>query len=171
GLRDAYKRTKEELKILKSRPPADQAAMERLAFMENQNRQMSEILSRVGVEHSAEFQQQILRPLHASWSEAARIVKESGGNPQELRDAMSLSGRAQFEALDTLFENMPESAKAEAHDALRTYRRYDQARAAALADAPRTAEALRQRESQRQYQELGRARNEMQQMFENALTA
>jgi hypothetical protein len=171
GLRDAYKRTKEELKTLKSRPPADQAAMERLAFMEQQNKQMAEVLSRVGVEHSPEFKQQILRPLYASWGEASRIVKESGGDPQDLRAAMSLQGRAQFEALDQLFADMPESAKAEAHDALRTYRRYDQARAAALADAPRTAEAIRQRETQRQHQELGRARNEMQQMFENALTA
>lgn len=169
GLRDAYKRVKEELGTLKSRPPIDQAALDRLGYLEAQNKQMAEVLSRVGVEHSAEFQQQIMRPLYASWGEATRIVKESGGNPDDLRAAMSLNGRAQFEALDALFADMPESAKAEAHDALRNYRRYDMARAAALADAPRTAQALQVREQQRQYQEMGRARNEMTQMFDNAL--
>jgi hypothetical protein len=169
GLRDAYKRVKDELATVRNRQP-DQPNLERMNFLEAQNKQMSEVLSRVGVEHSPDFQQSIMQPLYANWHEATRIVKEAGGNPEDLRAAMSMSGRAQFEALDNLFADIPESAKAEAHDALRNYRRYDEARRAAIADAPRTLETLKQRENQRQYQELGKARNDMKDMFDRALS-
>lgn len=170
GLRDAYKRVKTELDTIKQRPPGDQVNLERMAALEQQNRQFAEMLSRTGVEYSPDFQQNIMRPLYASWNEAARIVKESGGDPENLRAAMSQTGRAQFEALDALFADLPESAKAEAHDALRNYRRYESARQAAIADAPRTLEAIRARETQRQSQELGKARNEMKNMFDTALS-
>lgn len=168
GLRDAYKKVKEELETVKKAPSPDR---QHLAYLEAQNRQMAEMLSRAGVEHSAEFQRTVIAPLYQNWNEAVRIVQESGGNPEDLRAAMSQNGRAQFEALDALFAEMPESAKAEAHDALRNYRRYEQARQAAIANAPRTMEQLRQRESQRQYQELGQQRNQMKEMFEKALGA
>src|SRR5215471_11853646 len=169
GLRDAYKRVKGELETIKSQPPEKTPALEYVRQLEAQNGQMMEILSRVGVEHSAEFQNTILRPLYASWNEATRIVREAGGDPNELRTAMSLGGRAQFEALDNLFAEFPESAKAEAHDALRNFRRYEAARAAAVANAPKTMEGIRARDQQRQAQEMGRARNEMVTMFDNAL--
>jgi len=169
GLRDAYKRVKEELKAVKERPPAETPALEYVRQLEAQNGQMMEMLSRVGVEHSAEFQNTIMRPLYASWNEAARIVKEAGGDPNELRTAMSLGGRAQFEALDNLFAEFPESAKAEAHDALRNYRRFEAARAQAVANAPKTMEQIRAKQNQQQVQEMGRARNEMVTMFDNAL--
>lgn len=170
GLRDAYRRVKTELDAIKSNPLPQTPDFERMAALEYQNRQMADMLSRVGVEHSEEFQNQIMRPLYASWNEAARIVHDAGGNPEDLRAAMSLSGRAQFEALDNLFAEFPDSAKSEAHDALRSYRRFESARAAAVANAPDTMKGIRQRESQRQYQELGRARNEMKAMFDNALS-
>jgi hypothetical protein len=169
GLRDAYKNLKEEVKTLKATPHRDPQEQQRLQWLEQQNRQMAEVLSRVGVEHSAEFQQQIMAPLTASWHEAARIVRDSGGDPQELAKAMSLNGRAQFEALDNLFVDMPESAKAEAHDALRMYRRYEQARQAAVQNAPQTLEQIRTRETERQYAELNKQREGMKHMFENAL--
>jgi hypothetical protein len=82
---------------------------------------------------------------------------------------MSLSGRQQFEALDQLFAEMPESAKTEANDALRTYRRYEDARQRAVANAPKTLETIRERESARQYQELQQQRTGMAQMFDRAL--
>ena len=170
GLRDAYKTLKEEVKKLKETPNRDPAEQQRLAWLENQNKQMAEALSRVGVEHSQEFQQNIIRPLTGAWNEAAKIVRDSGGDPQELAKAMSLNGRAQFEALDNLFEGMPESARAEAHDALRTYRRYEEARRTAVANAPKTLEALQARETERQYKELTRQRQDMSGMFDRALT-
>ena len=170
GLRDAYKNLKTKLETLEKRPAVDPAQADRLAFLETNNKQMAEILSRVGVEHSQEFQQNIIAPLTASWNEAARIVKDSGGDPQNLAKAMALSGRAQFEALDELFQDMPESAKAEAHDALRNYRRYEDARRRAVADAPKTLEQLRHRETERQYQELNKQREEMKGMFDRALS-
>src|SRR4249919_1877374 len=124
GLREAYKRVKGELETARQRTGSDPQERARLQFLEGQNRQMQEVLSRVGVEHSPQFQQQIIAPLTASWHEVARIVRDAGGDPQELAKAMTLQGKAQFEALDMLFSEMPESAKTEAHDALRTYRRF-----------------------------------------------
>ena len=170
GLRDAYKKLKEEVTELRNQPNRDPIEQRRLQFLEGQNRQMSEMLSRVGVEHSQEFQQKIIAPLTGSWNEAVRIVQEAGADPQQLSTAMSLQGRAQFEALDMLFSEMPESAKTEAHDALRTYRRYEEARQRAVANAPKTLEAIRERETQRQYQDLQQQRGQMAQMFDRALT-
>lgn len=170
GLREAYKKLKGEVETLRKQPNRDPFEQQRLAFLEQQNRQMSEVLTRVGVEHSAEFQQKIIAPLTASWNEAAKIVAEAGADPQQLAAAMSLQGRQQFEALDQLFAEMPESAKTEAHDALRTYRRYEEARQRAVANAPKTLENIRAHETQRQYHELQQQRGQMEQMFERALT-
>jgi hypothetical protein len=171
GLRDAYKKVKGDLEDLRKRPASDPQQTQRLAYLEEQNRNMSGMLTRLGVEHSAEFQQGIIAPLTAHWNEAAKIVRDAGGDPQELAKAMSLQGRSQFEALDTLFSELPESAKAEAHDALRNYRRYEEARKVALQNAPRTLEQIRRSETERQYQEVNKQRGEMQTMFDNALAA
>jgi hypothetical protein len=54
-------------------------------------------------------------------------------------------------------------------EALRVYRRFEDARRAAIANAPRTMEAIRQRETQRQYAEATRQKSEMGTMFDNAL--
>jgi hypothetical protein len=170
GLREAYKKLKNEADALRRQPQRDPQEQARMQFLEAQNRQMSEVLTRVGVEHSAEFQQKIIAPLTGSWNEAVRIVQEAGADPQQLATAMSLQGRAQFEALDQLFAEMPESAKTEANDALRTYRRYEEARQRAVANAPRTLETLKANESQRQFQELKHQRGQMEQMFDRALT-
>ncbi len=170
GLRDAYKKLKDEVQKLKDTPHRDPAEQQRLSWLENQNKQMAEALSRVGVEHSAEFQQNVMQPLTQSWNEAARIVRDAGGDPQELAKAMSLNGRAQFEALDNLFEGIPESAKMEAHDALRSYRRYEEVRRNAVKNAPKALEAIKARETERQYQELTKQRQDMSGMFDRALT-
>ena len=169
GLRDAYKSLKEEVKQLKAMPHRDPAEQQRLAWLENQNKQMAEVLTRFGVEQSAEFQQNIMGPLHASWNEAARIVRDAGGDPQALAKAMSLTGKTQLEALDEIFAEMPESAKTEAHDALRMYRRYEDARRNAIANAPKTMETLRARETERQYAEVNKQRENMKCMFDRAL--
>src|SRR5262245_6044379 len=94
--RKSYEGLKSELKTLQEKPTLNAQALARMEMLEGQNKQMQEVLSRLGVEHSAEFQQQIMRPLKASWTEAVRIVKDSGGDPQALAKAMSLNGRAQF---------------------------------------------------------------------------
>ena len=127
---------------------------------------MAEVLSRVGVEHSADFQNQIIRPLTGAWNEAVRIVHEAGGDPNQLAQVMSLQGKAQFEGLDELFSEMPESAKMEAHEALRTYKRYEEARQRAVANAPRTMEAIREKEVQREYQNVQQQRAQMASMFD-----
>jgi hypothetical protein len=167
--RETYKNLKSELEEARRQPQPDPQQMARLQMLEMQNRQYQDVMSRLGVEHSAEFQQQIMRPLYASWNEAARIVQDSGGDPQELAKAMALNGKAQFEALDNLFVQMPESAKAEAHDALRVYRRYEDARRAAISNAPQALDGIRRRETERQLGEINRQREDMKGIFENAI--
>ena len=169
GLRDAYKKVKAEADALRAQPQRDPQEQQRMAWLEGQNKAMAEMLSRVGVEQSAEFHQNIIQPLTVAWNEAARIVRDAGGDPQELAKVMSMSGKAQFEGLDMLFQDMPESAKMEAHDALRSYRRYEDLRRRAVADAPKTLEGIKNRETQRQYQELTAQRQEMGNMFERAV--
>ena len=169
GLREAYKKLKTEAENLRNQPQRDPQEQQRMAWLEGQNKAMAEMLSRVGVEQSAEFHQNIIQPLTVAWNEAARIVRDAGGDPQELAKVMSMSGKAQFEGLDMLFQDMPESAKMEAHDALRSYRRYEDLRRRAVADAPKTLEGIKNRETQRQYQELTAQRQEMGNMFERAV--
>ena len=165
--RQSYDRLKEENKKLSTRPqPVDD---QKVKFLEQQNQEMAKALSRFGVENNQEFQQQVLRPLHAHWNEAARIVKDAGGDPQLLANAMQMTGKAQFEALDELFQDMPESAKAEAHDALRNYRRFENIRRQALSNAPQTFEVLQRKELERQYATVSQQREEMKNIFENQL--
>jgi len=167
--RETYGSLKQELEGLKSRPAQDPQVQQRMQLLEGQNKQMAEMLSRFGVEQSAEFQQNIIRPLYAAWNEASRIVKDAGGDPQDLAKAMALSGKSQFEALDELFMGMPESARSEAHDALRTYRRFEDARRSTMQNAPQALEGIRKREMERQMGDLNRQRADMKNIFERTV--
>lgn len=168
--REAHKGLRDELKALKERPSViDPTTKQRMEFLETQNKQMSEVLTRLGVEQSAEFQQKIMAPLHASWNEAARIVRDGGGDPQALARAMTLTGRAQFEALDEVFDAIPESAKSEANEALRVYRRYEEARRQAVANAPQALEGIRKRETEREMATIQKQRDDMKNIFDNAV--
>lgn len=168
--REQYNKLKEEVQTLRSRPQgADEATVERLKTMESQNKEMQAILARVGVEQHQEFQNNVMRPLVGAWNEAARIVKESGADPNDLAKAMTLSGKAQFEALDSIMEGMPESAKIEVNEALRNYRRYDEVRRKAIAEAPKTMEALRKKDLETQYQVINQQREEMRSLFDDAV--
>lgn len=168
--RESYKTLKEEAKSLRERPGGlDEQTKARMDMLEGQNKEMATVLSRFGVEQSAEFQQNVIRPLYGAWNEACRIVKESGLDPNDLARAMSLGGKTQFEALDQLFEGMPESAKSEVHDALRAYRKLEDVRRSALANAPANFEQIRKREMEREYAVLNKQKEEMASMFDDAI--
>lgn len=167
--REAHKNLREELKSVREKPADDPAARQQLEALQTQNRAMQEALSRVGVEQSIEFQQNIMRPLHASWQEAARIVQQNGADPQALAKAMSLNGRAQFEALDEILTDMPESARLQVNDALRVYRGYESARQKAIANAPQELEGIRRREAERQLNEVQKQRADMRGIFDHAV--
>jgi hypothetical protein len=167
--RTEYNTLKEQVKNRPAASPQDEAARARLQMLETQNKEMQTTLSRFGVEQNVEFQQNVLQPLHASWNEATRIVKDAGKDPQDLARALSLSGKAQFEALDELMVEMPESAKAEIHDAIRAFRHFDVIRQNALRNAPQTYEQLRKKELERQYQSLNEQKQEMVSFFDDAV--
>jgi hypothetical protein len=167
--RKQYNTLKGELQQSRNQPQGSQEQRGQLEYLQRENKQMAETLTRLGVQHSAEFQRNILQPLYGAWNEASRIVRDSGADPNQLAKAMSLQGRAQFEALDELFSDMPESAKAEANDALRQYRRFEDARKNALANAPKTFESIQRKETERQYQEINKTRENMKTTFDQAL--
>jgi hypothetical protein len=168
GLRDAYKKLKGEVETLRTRPAQDEATTARLQQLERQNQEMGQVLTRMGVETHQEFQRNVIQPMTAAWQQAASIVKDAGGDPQELARAVTLQGKAHFEALDEVFEGLPESAKLEAHQAIANYKRMDQVRQQALANAPKTFEALHKKDLERQYQNVTEQRNEMKKLFQEA---
>lgn len=169
-LREQYKTLKTEVEQLRSRPAGiDEPTKQELEFLRSQNKELSTVLSRTEVEHHREFQQKIVQPMNAAWSEAARIVKEIGRDPQDLAKALSLSGAAQYEALDELFTGMPESAKIRVNNAVATVQSYDNQRKAWLADAPRRAEELKKSDYQRQLQQLAQQKDEMRGLFDLAI--
>lgn len=169
-MRDAYKKAKVESETLRSRPAHDEGAQARLAQLESQNQEMGQILTRMGVETHQEFQNQIIRPMSAAWEEAARTVGQAGGDPKALSQALMLTGKEQFEALDEILENIPESAKLEAHQHISRWRRLNDQRINALRNAPKTIEALRQKDMAEQYKVFTQQREEQKALFEEALT-
>ncbi len=168
--RDKYKALKAEADSLRSRPGGpDPATTQRLSFLENQNKDMREALNRVSVETNQDFQEKVLRPMHGAWNEACRIVQEGGGDPAQLSRALSLHGKEQYEALDEIFAEIPESARTEAQNAIRAFKAYAGYRQQALANAPQTAQALRKADLERQYATLEKQRDEMRSYFDDAV--
>lgn len=169
GLRDAYKRLKQEHESLRQTPQSDDATRQELERVQGQNRQMQEVLSRMGVEQHSEFQKQVIAPMTHAWQTAAGIVQEAGGDPEQLARAVQLHGKEHFEALDEVFDELPESAKMEAHQAIAAYKRLDKVRQNALANAPKTYEALHKKDLERQYQNVTEQRKEMANLFDDAV--
>lgn len=167
--REKWKALQSENTTLKARPSLDENTSKKLAYLESQNREMGQVLNRMSIETNQDFQQKILAPMHAAYSEAARIVKDVGGSTDDLAKALTLSGRAQFEALDGIFREMPESAKAEVNNAIGIFKRYDEARKAALARAPDTLKQLQKAGLERQYAHLQAQKQAMSQLFDEAV--
>jgi hypothetical protein len=169
GLREAYKKLKNENETLRSTPAQDDGQRQRMEALENRNKQMQAVLQRMGVEQHTEFQQQVIAPMTQAWQTAAGIVQEAGGDPEALARAVQLQGKEHFEALDEVFDELPESAKMEAHQAIAAYKRLDKVRQKALADAPKTYEALHKRDLEREYQNVNKQRAEMGNIFDDAV--
>ena len=168
-LREAYKTAAEKVKALEAKPAADPELQTRLTKLESDNKQMAEILAKTSIEHDPRFQNDVIRPLNASWNDAVRIVKEAGADPAELQRIVTLKGKAQYEALDQLFEGMPESAKLEATTALRQFKHFSEVRRNALQNVGQTAEQLRQQEAARMIQVNKQVREQMDESYTNAV--
>lgn len=144
-----------------------EATTARLQQLEEQNQQMSQILQRVGVETHQKFQQQVIAPLQGAYSEAKAIITTAGGDPAALDHALSLSGRSQYDALDEVYSSLPESAKIEAQEAIRTFRKYNEIRLRELANAPKTLERLRQQDLVEQSRGLENQKHEMENLYDS----
>jgi len=168
--RGEYNRLKEENKKLGERPAQDPAQVDRLKYLETENKGLTERLSQLGVEQNSEFQRSVLQPMHNAWQAAARIVKEAGGDPQDLAKALNLQGNDQYEALDEIYSGMPESAKLDIQQHVNAYRHFAQQRAFALKDAPKTQAELKKRELERNYAFIENQKKEMGVLFDTAVS-
>lgn len=159
-------REKQALKEEKGKDlsPIDQA---RLKQLEDENTQLKNEFKRVGLQQDPTFIAQVIQPLRATYSEAKRIIKDSGANPEQLDKALMLTGKAHYDAMDEILGELPESAKGELTSVMRDYRRYAQARAEAVANAPKVYEELQKQNLQNQRQYLETQKGDMEKLFEN----
>lgn len=148
----------------------DEATKLKLEGLETKNKQMSEALTRFGLETNEQFQAQVIQPLHASYSRARQIVGDAGGDVEALDKALSLSGKAQYEALDAVYSDIPDSAKRAADKSLDRFRELSQVRANALRNAPQTFEQIRKNELLRQKQTLDSQKAEFEKAFDDTVT-
>jgi ferredoxin-NADP reductase len=169
SFRGAFNALKEENKTLKNRPPIDEPTRARLEYLENENKTMSQRLNQFSIETNQDFQQNVIQPMQGAWYKAARIMQEAGGDPKQLAKAMSVSGLAQYQALDDILSDLPESAKAEVNNALTAYRQLDEVRQNALKDAPRTVRELNKRNMERQVEFINKQKSEMGVLFDEAV--
>jgi hypothetical protein len=64
-------------------------------------------LERYDLQAHPAFQEKYLKPRQQKFDDAYNLVKEAGGNPEELRRAMSLVGESRIEALEGIAESIP----------------------------------------------------------------
>jgi hypothetical protein len=140
---------------------ADPAAVARIQQLEQDNVQMAQTLSRVGVETNPRFQQEVLGPMHYHYQKARSIVHEVGGDIEALDRALSLRGREHYNAMDELLSGIPESAKQRINSELGEYQRLNEIRVAHLQRAPETLARYQQEQMAWQYQNLNNQKNQM----------
>jgi hypothetical protein len=167
--RGAFNALKEENKTLKNRPPVDEPTKARLDYLENENKGLTNRLNQFSIETNQDFQKNVIQPMQGAWYKAAKTMQEAGGDPAALAKAMSVSGLAQYQALDEILSDLPESAKAEVNGALTAYRQLDEVRRHALADAPRTIQELNKRNMERQMEAISKQKTEMGVLFDEAV--
>jgi len=167
--REAHKKLREENRELREKPILDDATASRLKFLEGKTVEQDKQLSAMSVNMHPDFQRNIIQPLYQVWNHAAKVVQESGGNAENLAKALALNGRAQYEAIDEVLSDIPESARVEVNGAIAQYRRLDEARRAALADAPRTVETLKKNDLERQMAYYDTQKKQMAVMFDEAI--
>lgn len=139
---------------------------ERLTQLETENNQLKDQFKRFGLQQDPTFIAQVIQPLRATYGEAKRIIKDAGGNPEQLDKALMLSGKAHYDAMDEILGEIPESAKGELTGVMRDYRRLATTRAEVLADAPRRFDELQKQNVQNQRQYLETQKVDMEKKFD-----
>jgi hypothetical protein len=176
-LRKSYDLRGEELKTLNARleeterrgrepNPAMQARVEQL---ERENRQISEVLQRTALQNHPEFVQNITAPRNQAMTEASELIKDAGGDPESFRNAMALSGKAHFDAMEEILRDLPESAKVEVGAAIREVRRLNTIEKQTLDNAQVNLTELTKRDLASQQQYLAEQQQQHKAIFTKAL--
>jgi hypothetical protein len=167
--RKDYKTLKEKVSALESRPALDDTTSKKLSYLENRNRELEAVANRMSVEGHAEFQNNIIRPMQSSWNQAATVLKQVGGDPEELARALRMQPKDQFKLIDEILQDVPESAKARINTAITNYQAKDEQRRAWLSNLPKAMEHLRQQDLKRQYAFLDNQKKEMGAMYDQCI--
>ena len=144
-------------------------AQARMKQLEEHNAQMSQTLSRMGVEQNPRFQQEVLAPMQYHYQRAKQIVNEVGGDPGSLDRALSLQGRDHYNAMDELLSGIPESAKARINSELGEFQRLNEIRVTQLQRAPETLARYQKDQQAAQYQTLHNQKQQMTEMLDQML--
>ncbi len=161
-LREAYTNLKRQMEAQAAAPrqetpvipPEVQARLERLDALERNNQELSSTIERVGIEHHPVFQQQITQPRNHAISEAKQVLTDVGARPELLDRALSLTGKERYQALEEIYDAVPEAAKAELGAALHTVRQLDARRQDIIANAREATEQFQRQERQTYQQKL-----------------
>lgn len=148
-----------------SADPALQATVEQLR---QQNQELLQAVERRSVEDHPRFRQEITLPRQQAIKEARQLLEDAQLDPRQLDKALTLPGPAQREALDNIYEKLPESAKAELAASVLQIRRLDSRREEILKNAHGTAEKLANDDRIGQHQRLQQQEQTMVKMADAA---
>lgn len=103
--RDRYNALKTEVETLRNKPaaaPEDTGIKTLYEKVKQERDTLLERIERTNLYESPKFQQEHLIPRQKQFDRLSGIVKESGGNPEALQRAISLTGKGRIEALDEI---------------------------------------------------------------------
>lgn len=175
--RDKIDRQEAELKELRAKAQSreekgkapNEAEAQRIADLERENTEYKQALQRQSIENHPQFINQVLRPLQASYTEAKRIISDAGGDESALDRALVATGKAHYDAMDEILSGLPESAKVELTSSIRDWRKFNQQRQNALANAPKLAEDMKRADEARQLQAVTEYQKEMDRTYEDVV--
>lgn len=108
--RASYEKLEKEVEELRKRPVVSEDT-ETKTLLEITTKERDNLLSRLeryDLQATPAFQEKYIKPRQQKFDDAYSLVKESGGNPEALARAMSLSGKPRIEALEEIAESIPQ---------------------------------------------------------------
>lgn len=162
-------RLKSEYESVTKKTKDSEASLARVAELEKQNKELSAVAERVGVESSS-YMQNLNGQIKGAYDTAAGIVKDAGGELEPLQKALRLTGKARYEALDEVYSGLPESAKSELATVIRDIGLFVKQRQSAMDNVHVTAENLKKAELIGQKKQMEQKQSETKEMLDGLIT-
>lgn len=177
-LRTAYETEKREraressdfVRQLAEAKAADPGAQATIDELKRQNQELLQTVERSNVERHPKFQNEIVHPLKQARKEAHKLLEDAQVNPKLLDKALALDGSDRMEALDQLYGQLPEYAKAELAASVLQIRRLEARRDQILQNAHGTAERLQQQDTISNHEQLQQREQTLLKLADAAVT-